>query len=316
MGNDYCLSRKSKIQDQQFFKSEIAYHLERLKDIPIRQQNVFEYENKSIIDLLKNIDINVQDQINKGQEDRSLENNDSIKVDFAQYTQIGNEIMIQLQQKIMDLDSNKQDWSILIDDIESSHFLKIQIAQTQMDDGNYINTIISQFIVPCYPQKFIDYMGNFNEQKKLDDRIDQFKCISKNVEDKEQIIYLSYKKVSILSARDFIYFKKTKLIDEDQQVWCDASKSIQNDKICPIKNTIIRGTIYISGYIIQPLKNILKFNSYSQRFASLKLKSENYSFVQMCSECDYKLKIPFYFAKRQVKEEMINYINKLQNNLQ
>ncbi|CAK57504.1 unnamed protein product (macronuclear) [Paramecium tetraurelia] len=318
MGNDYCVSRrnsKSKISEHRMFQQDIQYQLERLKDID-KKYIVIQYENKSIEDLLRNIDINITNQVNREQENQNLNSQDSIVIDFAQFTQFGNEIIQQLQQKIKDLTLKKQDWSLLVDDNSSTHFLKLQMSQTQMEDGNKINTIISQFIVPCNPKRFIYYMGNFQEQKQLDLRIDQFRCISKNKEDQEQIIYLSYKSVSIISARDFIYFKKTKLIDETNDIWCDASRSIDNNNYCSVNNKIVRGTIYLSGYVIQPLKNVLNNDPYSQRFASISKKAENYSFVQMCSQCDFKLKVPFYIAKGQVKQEMINYINLLYRNLQ
>lgn len=34
----------------------------------------------------------------------------------------------------------------------------------------------------------------------------------------------------MISARDFIYHKKTKQIDEIKEIWCDASKSTTDAK--------------------------------------------------------------------------------------
>lgn len=47
----------------------------------------------------------------------------------------------------------------------------------------------------------------------------------------------------------------------------------------------------------------------NDRFKHLEFKSDNYSFVKMYSECDFKMSAPFFMAKGQVGSEMSKYIN-------
>ncbi|CAD8082895.1 unnamed protein product [Paramecium primaurelia] len=315
MGNNFCLGKRSfkkknEIEHQMFIQ-EIDYQLDKLKEIPYKQYKHPEYENKTIIDLLQVIDIkSTRQSIIEPEQEKEVIKVDEIKPDeFNQYQELGKEIITQIQQKIQEFPLNEKNWSLLLDDTKSPHFLKLFIRQVQLPDGNKINVTFSQFIVPCKSERFIQFMGDFKDQIKLDNRIDQFKCIKKHPEKLEQLIYLSYKSVSIVSARDFVYFKKTEQINKDNDIWCDASRSIIDNSICPIQNKIVRGNIELSGYIIQPLKNVMKQEYFSQRFSTIVFKVDSYSLVQLWSECDFKLSVPLYLAKGQVKQEMANYIN-------
>jgi hypothetical protein len=60
----------------------------------------------------------------------------------------------------------------------------------------------------------MEFMGHFQKQKDLDPRIDSFFPVKKNEESNEITIYLSYKPILMTSARDFLYYKKSKQIDQ------------------------------------------------------------------------------------------------------
>ncbi|CAD8083476.1 unnamed protein product [Paramecium primaurelia] len=70
-----------------------------------------------------------------------------------------------------------------------------------MEDGNNINTIIRQFIAQCDTKKFIDSMGDFQEQKQLDNRIDQFRFRIKKIKNKSYFqvikVFLQYQLESL-----------------------------------------------------------------------------------------------------------------------
>jgi len=59
--------------------------------------------------------------------------------------------------------------------------------------------------------------------------MDQFKLVEtvKQTEtDFVGLLYMSYKKVLIVSARDFIYVKHYRKVNEDK--WCEIAKSIEH----------------------------------------------------------------------------------------
>lgn len=102
------------------------------------------------------------------------------------------------------------DWIILCDNVSSKCMLKLFIKQIELDNQTKINATRCEFIVPGRPENFIEFMSNFQKQKELDSRIDAFYPIKKNEENQESVIYLSYKPILMTSAREFIYYKKTK----------------------------------------------------------------------------------------------------------
>lgn len=63
------------------------------------------------------------------------------------------------------------------------------------------------------------------------------------------LIYISYKKILILSPRDFVYIKCNKKIDENTYVSVQVSVTVE--KVKPILKGIERGNIAISGCLVQ-----------------------------------------------------------------
>lgn len=61
-------------------------------------------------------------------------------------------------------------------------------------------------------------MGDYQLQRNLDPRIDAFYPIKRNEEGFESVIYLSYKPILMTSARDFLYYKKTKKLNSNVNI--------------------------------------------------------------------------------------------------
>jgi hypothetical protein len=123
-------------------------------------------------------------------------------------------------------------------------------------------------------------MNNIELQKSLDSRIEVFLSYDKNEGDKEFKIYLSYKGFFLVSPRDFVYAKKIKQIDlennvfsyfliKDLQVWCDVSCSSE-DFLYPPHPSKVRGEIISSGHLVQPLTFFNDSPEQSERFLILK----------------------------------------------
>ncbi|CAD8112570.1 unnamed protein product [Paramecium sonneborni] len=306
MGSSCCVQERSQNRASIASKA-IEDELEYMKEITFSKQRrqILLYEDKPICYFLSKIEFSNDTIVTA----YSLNERGTIN-EFEQYEQIQEEIVKQIQEQCNETINSIDDWIKLCDNDNTKSLLKLFIKQIEVDNQTKLNATKCEFIVPGKPQDFIELMSNFQIQKELDSRIDAFYPIKKNEENKESVIYLSYKPILMTSAREFIYYKKTKEIDTN--VWCDVSKSIQDPQY-PIKNKV-RGEILLSGYLIQPLSN-LKNNDYiNNRFKNKNF--DQYSFVRMYSLCDFKMSIPFYLAKGQVKSEMVKYIDLIYQKLQ
>lgn len=68
---------------------------------------------------------------------------------------------------------------------------------------------------PCSAKAFLDYNNDFEKQKTIsNENMDQFK-IDRNIKPYMDVFYLSYKKVSVISARDLAYVKISKRLDSE-----------------------------------------------------------------------------------------------------
>lgn len=102
------------------------------------------------------------------------------------------------------------------------------------------------------------------------------------------VIYLSYRKTIVSSARDFVYLKHWGEVKRgSKNFFCDISRSIVHPKF-PIKKGCIRGDIIYSGHVIEDL-------------------ADGTSFCKMYSECDFKANIPTFISKSFSKDEMKKY---------
>ncbi|CAD8166582.1 unnamed protein product [Paramecium pentaurelia] len=306
MGSQCCVQERS-INRASIASKAIQDELEYMKELTFGQQrrHILLYEDKPICYFLSKIELS-NETITTAY---SLNERGTIN-EFEQYEQIQGEIIKQIQEKCDYSNNQNDDWIILCDNVNTKSSLKLFIKQIEVDNQTKVNATRCEFIVPGQPQNFIDFMSNFQKQKELDPRIDAFYPIKKNEESKESVIYLSYKPILMTSAREFIYYKKTKEIDTN--VWCDVSKSI-TDSQYPIKSKV-RGEILLSGYIIQPLQNLINNDYINNRFKDKNFN--DYSYVRMYSLCDFKMSIPLYMAKGQIKQEMIRYIDLVYQKLQ
>ncbi|CAD8083606.1 unnamed protein product [Paramecium primaurelia] len=306
MGSQCCVQERN-INRASIASKAIQDELEYMKELTFGQQrrHILLYEDKPICYFLSKIELS-NETITTAY---SLNERGTIN-EFEQYEQIQGEIIKQIQEKCDYSNNQNDDWIILCDNVNTKSSLKLFIKQIEVDNQTKVNATRCEFIVPGKPQNFIDFMSNFQKQKELDPRIDAFYPIKKNEESKESVIYLSYKPILMTSAREFIYYKKTKEIDTN--VWCDVSKSIIDSQY-PIKSKV-RGEILLSGYIVQPLQNLINNDYINNRFKDKKFN--DYSFVRMYSLCDFKMSIPLYMAKGQIKQEMIRYIDLVYQKLQ
>ncbi|CAD8202777.1 unnamed protein product [Paramecium octaurelia] len=306
MGSQCCVQERNGTRTS-IASKDIQDELEYMKEITYGQQRrqILLYEDKPICYFLSKIELS-----NETITTACSLNERGTTNEFEQYEQIQEEIVKEIQDKCDYSISPVDDWIILCDNINTKSSLKLFIKQMEIDKKTKVNATRCEFIVPGKPQNFIDFMSHFQKQKELDPRIDAFYPIKQNEESKESVVYLSYKPILMTSAREFIYYKKTKQIDTN--VWCDVSKSI-TDSQYPIKNKV-RGEILLSGYLIQPLSNLINNDYINNRFKNKNF--DDYSFVRMYSLCDFKMSIPFYMAKGQVKQEMIRYIDLVYQKLQ
>lgn len=176
----------------------------------------------------------------------------------------------------------------IYEDFENDYRLQIFMKTYVSLEKLRINIFRTQFTVPCEPKFFLDFMNNIPEQSKIDKQMDQFYCI-KEIRSDLWLIYLSYKKLLISSPRELIYLKRMHNVDEDKNIWCDMSQSIEYEKM-PVKKEKVRAEIILSGHYVQPDE----FN-------------RNKSIVRLYSEVDFKTNVPVFMAKSFSVNEMKKY---------
>lgn len=85
------------------------------------------------------------------------------------------------------------------------------------------------------------------------------------------------------SARDFVYLRHHKQVDEEKDIWCDVYQSIEHYKYPEFKNRT-RGVIIRSGFYVQPIKNLRKDSKYGEIAENY---DDNYCLVVNYSEINY-----------------------------
>lgn len=184
--------------------------------------------------------------------------------------------------------TNLEGFEKIYEDFENDYRLQIFMKTYVSPDKHRINIFRTQFTVPCEPKFFLDFMNNIPEQSKIDKQMDQFYCIEE-ISMNLWLIYLSYKKLLISSPRELIYLKRMQNVDEDKNIWCDVSQSIEYKKI-PVRKEKIRAEIILSGHYVQPDEWNLKN-----------------SIVRLYSEVDFKTNVPVFMAKSFSVNEMKKY---------
>jgi len=178
------------------------------------------------------------------------------------------------------------------------HGLIVHFKSYQTPSNNRVNITRCEWHVPCTPEQFIKFQDNSVEQYNIEKNIcteiattiDQF---AKTPEQCFSVYYVGYRKVAITSARDLVYLKLHKKIEENK--WADGATSIIH-KDCPEVKDKIRGEMILSGHIAirddDPVTG--------------KVRSR----VRLYSETDLKANVPAFLAKPFCSSTIKQYIEK------
>ena len=187
--------------------------------------------------------------------------------------------------------ANLKKYELIHEEKTQPHKMKIYCTNYTTTEKNKVNIFRTEFFVPCHPVFFLQFMNNIAEQTKMDLLLDKY-YIAEAFTEKTNVIYLSYKKTIISSARDFIYLKNWGQIEKNGVTYyCDTSRSIVHDEYPTIKN-IVRGDIIYSGHVVTLVKDS---------------NGNDGSFCRMYSECDFKVNVPGWISKKFSKDEMKAY---------
>jgi hypothetical protein len=219
-------------------------------------------------------------------EDSALDQSSSLKFYFKP------KFLSELLDNIYELNTAPlKKYELIYEEKTQEHKMKIYCTNYTTNEKNKVNIFRTEFFVPCHPDFFLNFMNNIAEQTKMDLLLDKY-YIAEGFSPSTNVIYLSYKKTIISSARDFIYLKHCGKIERNGQVfYCDTSRSIDHQEY-PIFKNIVRGDIIYSGHIVTPLKD---------------KNGNDMSFCKMYSECDFKVNVPAFISKKFSKDEMKAY---------
>jgi len=182
-------------------------------------------------------------------------------------------------------------YELIYEEKTQEHKMKIYCTNYTTSEKNKVNIFRTEFMVPCHPEFFLNFMNNIPEQTKIDLLLDKY-YIAEGSSESTNVIYLSYKKTIISSARDFIYLKHWGKLERNGQVfYCDTSRSIDHQDYPAFKN-IVRGDIIYSGHVVSLGKDE---------------KGNDISLCKLYSECDFKVNVPAFISKKFSKDEMKAY---------
>lgn len=198
------------------------------------------------------------------------------------------------------IEKNSEDYTgydKLYEESKEPHKLKIYFSSYMTPEKNRANKIRCEWYVPVTPEQFIKFMSNSAEQWKIDDgSMERFMTAASSSEKDGQsfmLYYLSYKKRLMVSARDLVYIKQFKKID--QETWADASISVEDSQFPPMKG-FIRCENLGGGHYVK-LINATEGNQPT-------------SLVKMYSETDFKANVPAFMAKSLTQESMKGFIER------
>ena len=112
----------------------------------------------------------------------------------------------------------------------------LQIRHTQADK---VNIFVYSFRLPCTYSFYNGMLNDYSLQKRMDNNIDEYRMLEL-ITNNARVNYLSYKKVLIVSPRDFIYMKYSN--SWENEYW-DLSFSVPHE-VYPSK---VRGEIILSA---------------------------------------------------------------------
>lgn len=210
------------------------------------------------------------------------------------------EFLNELLQNTYELNTAEmKKYELIYEEKIQDHRMKIFWTNYTSTEKNKVNIFRTEFYVPCHPEFFLSFMNNISEQTKMDLLLDKYYIAEGNT-DKSNVIYLSYRKTIISSARDFVYLKHWGKIQKNNDIfYCDTSRSIDHLDYPPFKN-IIRGDIIYSGHVVRLVKDE---------------NGREISHCRMYSECDFKVNVPAFISKKFSKEEMKAYTERCINRI-
>ena len=250
--------------------------------------------------------------------DKRDSNNDSIIIEHMENknTKLNTELNTEINTELTNSNNELKKWidiaNNLVDDLsqivlkpfsddefissddKEGHKLKIHCSSYLNTNNQRITKTICEYYVPCFPEQYITFLNNIEEQIKLDNNIAQYTIIDSIMETDDYFLcieYLSYKKFWPVSARDIVYLKHYRKIDSN--TWCDISKSLEHIE-CPEIKDKIRCDIILSGQII----------THEQNYGSK---------VILYAESNLKLNIPLNMLKMMVQKQVKGYVENVIN---
>lgn len=202
----------------------------------------------------------------------------------ANYNDRADEILKELFTKT---ESNFEGFELIYEDNSRPEKQKIYLKSYLNCEKHRINIYRSEWIIPCKPELFIEFMNDTPLQITLDPNIKEFYSFD-SVEGNIFLMYLLYKKMYIVDSRDFVYLKYYRKINDENDIWGYTSKSISHEKFPEIHGKV-RGDIILSGNIIKPI-------------------NENESIVCLYSEINLKINLPVILVKSKTISEMKKYV--------
>ena len=109
-------------------------------------------------------------------------------------------------------------------------------------------------------------MNNFELQKQFDQNIDDYMA-QKQIDEKTKVIYLSYRRILIVSPRDFVYIRYN--FSHGQEHWSVATSIPDSEN----ESGKVRGEINLTVSKVVPTEDGIQITVYSQvdrKIASLK----------------------------------------------
>lgn len=209
--------------------------------------------------------------------------------------------LIEQSEKVFQktIEKNNEDYigfDKIYEESKDIHKLKIYFSSYITPEKNRANKVRCEWYVPVTPEQFIKFMSNTAEQWKVDDgSMEQFMSLATDEKDDQSFMlyYLSYKKRLMVSARDLVYIKQFKKIDNE--TWADASISMQDSQF-PANKGFVRCENLGGGHYVKLISGTEENNPIS--------------LVKMYSETDFKANVPAFMAKSLTQESMKGFIER------
>ena len=146
---------------------------------------------------------------------------------------------------------------------ETQYELKLMIQQSEDEKSNIF---VYHFTFPTSFSLYEEMQNNFALQKSFDSNIDCYECRDQ-VDDFTKVIYLSYKKILIVSPRDFVYVRYQ--FKKDNEFWTIAT-SIPGEETYEGK---VRGSIILTVTRAVEENGNLHLSVYSQIDMKMPIKA-------------------------------------------